>query len=99
MEKPAVLSLIASLVLSTPVLTVTLILMGAPLTTHLPHTLLCAAHMSLLAGLPLFYTHGVDAGAWRAIAGLKKSVDEVFAGSLGALLGAWVGAIPVPLDW
>ena len=73
--------------------------MGAPITTHLPHTTLCAAHMSLLATLPLYYTHGIDAGAWRAIASLQKVVDETYAGSLGALLGAWIGAIPVPLDW
>lgn len=26
-------------------------------------------------------------------------MDEVYGQALGALAGAWVGAIPIPLDW
>lgn len=25
--------------------------------------------------------------------------DETFGGYVGALLGSWLGAIPIPLDW
>lgn len=26
-------------------------------------------------------------------------MDEVYGATLGALLGAWIGAVPIPLDW
>ncbi len=25
--------------------------------------------------------------------------DEVFGGTVGTFLGAWLGAVPIPLDW
>lgn len=78
---------------------VALVLFGAPVTTHIPHTLLCAAHMSLLASIPLIYVHGVDGQKWRDLAGLAAPIDEVLGAALGALLGAWLGAVPIPLDW
>lgn len=30
---------------------------------------------------------------------MYSPLDEVFGGSLGALVGAWLGAVPIPLDW
>jgi phosphatidylinositol glycan class F len=92
------LSLLLSLIL-TPLLHVIMILFGAPLLTHVSHTFLCAAHLSLLTAFPLFYTHGVDAGTWAALAGFKAPFDETFGGLLGGFLGAWLGAVPIPLDW
>ena len=97
--QPAILSLIASLSLSTPLLTVILILFGAPLTTHFWHNLLCATHMSLLGALPLFYVHGVDARMWREISGACLPFDEVWGGAVGTVVGSWLGAVPIPLDW
>jgi len=82
-----------------PILTTGLILFGAPLTTHTPHTVLAAAHMAYLAAIPLVYVHGVDAGRWMDLASLSLPVDEVLGGALGVLVGAWGGAVPVPLDW
>ncbi|KAI9874824.1 MAG: Glycosylphosphatidylinositol (GPI) anchor assembly protein [Pleopsidium flavum] len=96
---PALLSLLLAFILGGPVLTVLLILFGAPLTTHFPHTFLCAIHMSLLAGLPLVYVQGVDATKWREVASVYLPFDEVFGGTVGTLLGAWFGAVPIPLDW
>lgn len=95
----AILSLTLSLLLGTPILTLLAILFGAPLTTHLPHTFLCAAHLSLLAILPLVYVHGVEKDKWRAIVALLLPIDDVYGGALGTLMGAWVGAVPIPLDW
>jgi phosphatidylinositol glycan class F len=43
--------------------------------------------------------HGVDGGAWRDIIALLQPVDEVVGGMLGAVIGAWLGAVPIPLDW
>lgn len=76
-----------------------MVLFGAPLLTHLSHTFLCAAHLSLLAVFPLVFVHGLDAGAWAAVAGFRAPLDETVGGLLGGLLGAWLGAVPIPLDW
>ena len=76
-----------------------MILFGAPFTTMQLQTLLCAAPLALLAGPGLVYSHGVDAAAWIKLAALDVPVDEVFGAALGTLLGAWAGAVPIPLDW
>ncbi|KAI9717637.1 MAG: hypothetical protein M1812_004582 [Candelaria pacifica] len=96
---PAILSLCLAFILGTPLLTIILILFGAPLTTHMQHNLLCAAHVSLLAVFPLIYAHGVDARRWREIAAVMLPFDEVFGGTIGTFVGAWLGAVPIPLDW
>lgn len=82
-------------------MTIVLILMGAPATTHIPHTLLLAMHLSILATLPLFYTHGVSSSAWYEITCLHLPFDGagVWGGSVGTIVGAWLGAVPIPLDW
>ncbi|KAJ9660722.1 Glycosylphosphatidylinositol (GPI) anchor assembly protein [Coniosporium apollinis] len=53
----------------------------------------------VLFGAPFIYVHGVDSGRWREIVSLLHPMDEVYGAALGTLLGAWVGAIPIPLDW
>ena len=91
-----------SLVLSgiaAPAVYVLFVLFGAPFLDHTPHTLLCAAHFALLALFPLFYSRGVDSQALVAVAGASAPLDEVFGGLVGAVLGAWLGAVPIPLDW
>jgi len=92
------LALLLSLI-SLPVLAATQVLFGAPVTTHIPHTLLSSAHLALLAVFPLVYVHGADGKKWREIAAFYSPIDEVFGGAVGAFLGAWLGAIPIPLDW
>ncbi|KGM92375.1 mannose-ethanolamine phosphotransferase GPI11 [Paracoccidioides brasiliensis Pb18] len=96
---PALLSLALPLLLGTPLLSLILILFGAPFTTHIPHTILCAAHMSLLAGTSLVYMHGTDGTVWREIWSLSRGTDAVWGGTVGVGLGAWFGAVPIPLDW
>jgi GPI ethanolamine phosphate transferase 2/3 subunit F len=97
--QPALLSALLTLLLGPPILATLMILFGAPLTTHIPHTLLAATHVSLLAILPLVYVHGVDKKKWMDIAAALLPLDEAFGGTVGALLGCWLGAIPIPLDW
>jgi GPI ethanolamine phosphate transferase 2/3 subunit F len=84
-------------------LTLIALVLGAPLypTPTLPLTLLLATHVSILAFLPLFYTHGVSAPAWRDVSAAWIPFDNagVWGGSVGAFLGGWVGAIPLALDW
>lgn len=75
------------------------VLFGAPFLTHLPNTFLCSLHLSLLGLYPLFYSHGVATNEWLEILGVRSPFDEAFGGLVGACFGAWVGAVPIPLDW
>ena len=97
--QPAFLSLLLSALASTPLLTAILVLFGAPVTTHHAHTLLCGAHVALLSTLPLVYVHGVNGETWRQIIALQLPIDEVYGGLIGTVIGAWLGAVPIPLDW
>lgn len=81
------------------VLTALQVLLGAPLTTHLPETFLSSAHLAVLAFYPLFYVHGVDSAKWLEVCSAQSPLDEVFGATVGALVGAWLGAVPIPLDW
>jgi phosphatidylinositol glycan class F len=93
-----VTALILSL-LSTLLLFILAILMGAPATTHTLHTLVFALHVSLLALYPLFYARPLSARHWLEILSGTAPFDEVYGAALGTLAGAWLGAIPIPLDW
>ena len=97
--QPAFLSLVLTFFLSAPLLYITAILFGAPLVSHLPHTALLALHLALLTTPQLFYVHGLDASTWLRLASLQKPMDQIYGLSLGACVGAWLGAIPIPLDW
>jgi phosphatidylinositol glycan class F len=87
------------LLAGTPIVTALLVLFGAPATTHLGQTTLCGAHLALLAVVPLVYIHGVRGSAWKKIGALMLPIDEVFGAAIGTMIGAWLGAIPIPLDW
>jgi hypothetical protein len=55
--------------------------------------------MAVLTVLPLVYVHGVDKVKWREIAAVFMPFDEVWGATVGTCVGAWLGAIPIPLDW
>jgi len=82
-----------------PVLAGLQVLFGAPISTHIPQTLLSSSHLALLAVFPLVYVHGSDGARWREIVSAYSPIDEVFGAALGCFLGAWLGAVPIPLDW
>ncbi|KAJ5934063.1 Glycosylphosphatidylinositol anchor biosynthesis protein 11 [Penicillium verhagenii] len=96
---PALLSLGLTSFVATPVISALLVLFGAPLTTHNYETVLCAAHMALLSASPLIYVHGMDGSIWKEVWGIARPADTVWGSALGTGLGAWFGAIPIPLDW
>ncbi|QIW95906.1 hypothetical protein AMS68_001424 [Peltaster fructicola] len=96
---PAFLSLFLTITLSAPLLFVTVIMFGGPLVSNTIETLLLALHFALLTSPQLFFAHGLDKHTWLRIASLQLPIDEAYGMSLGACLGAWIGAIPIPLDW
>ena len=99
MELQAALLSLLLTVFATPFLHGAMILFGAPMLTHVQHTFLCAAHLSVLTLFPLFYVHGVDATSWIAIAGFRAPLDDTYGALVGGFVGGWLGAVPIPLDW
>lgn len=97
--QPAFLSFVLTFFLSAPLLYIIVILFGAPLVSHHLQTLLLAVHLALLTTPHLYYVHGLETATWLRLASLQQPVDEIYGMSLGACVGAWVGAIPIPLDW
>ncbi|KAL8896994.1 MAG: hypothetical protein Q9207_007444 [Kuettlingeria erythrocarpa] len=55
--------------------------------------------MAILALMPLFYVYGVDPRMWREICAASLPWDGVWGGTVGTVVGAWLGAVPIPLDW
>jgi GPI ethanolamine phosphate transferase 2/3 subunit F len=97
-EQTTTVALVLSL-FATIVLHVFFVLFGAPFLTHIPHTLLCSLYLSIFGLFPLFYTRGVSNKEWLEILGTKAPLDEAFGGFVGGCFGAWLGAVPIPLDW
>lgn len=86
------------------VIFVVLILMGAPLAMFLPETYVLAFHISLLAIQPLLVFFRLEVGdlieLFRSDR-LYSTVlsNEVLCSAFCSIIGAWVGVIPIPLDW
>jgi hypothetical protein len=55
--------------------------------------------MAVLTAMPLVYVHGVDGTVWKEVWGAARPGDAVWGGALGTAVGAWFGAVPIPLDW
>lgn len=55
--------------------------------------------MALLSVTPLVYVHGVDGTVWKRVWAFQRPADAVWGGALGVCVGAWLGAVPIPLDW
>ncbi|KAF3912581.1 hypothetical protein ABW21_db0205856 [Orbilia brochopaga] len=83
---PALLSLVLAALIGTPAMYAVMVLLGAPITSHFAHTVLCAAHLSLLAGYPLIYSYDVQGSKWREIFSLSLPIDEAYGGALDALI-------------
>lgn len=82
-----------------PVVYILFVLFGAPFLNSTTSTVLCAVHFILIGVFPVSYTRGMDRDTIVAVAGLSAPLDEPFGALVGAAFGAWLGAIPIPLDW
>ncbi|KAK9450621.1 GPI biosynthesis protein family Pig-F-domain-containing protein [Limtongia smithiae] len=94
---------ITSLILTallTPLLHAILILFGAPVTVDILATYLLACHLGALSLFPLLCTTGsISLDVWTRILALQHPRSPTYAGAVGCVLGAWLGAVPIPLDW
>ncbi|PWY75084.1 hypothetical protein BO70DRAFT_354557 [Aspergillus heteromorphus CBS 117.55] len=92
---PALLSLTLTATLATPIFAILLVLFGAPFTTHHMQTLLCAAHMAILASTGMVYVHGLDGAVWKEVWGIRRPGDVVDrpwqAYPITILTGAYLG--------
>lgn len=94
----AVLATILSLLMSVLVFGL-LILFGAPTSSLVYETFLCAVHISILSVQPLVFVYNLDSGIWKDIISANLPLNGVYGASVGTWVGAWLGAIPIPLDW
>jgi GPI ethanolamine phosphate transferase 2/3 subunit F len=81
-----------------------IVLFGAPLTTHTAENFLTATHLTLLSIYPLSSPIIPTVENMRRLVTLEYDADVdilkwTYWGAIGALLGAWLGAVPIPLDW
>jgi len=80
------------------------VLFGAPLIDSFFGTLLWATLMSSLCVLPAGLIVGSDFAAWKYLflsSSTSHTLSEMgcYWSALGAAIGAWFGALPIPLDW
>ncbi|KAJ7608412.1 GPI biosynthesis protein family Pig-F-domain-containing protein [Roridomyces roridus] len=85
-----------------------IVLLGAPLLTHIPQTALLAVLLALLVVFPPAYTYGVPMTAETSTVWVRIFVEftirtpierALLYSAVGTLVGAWLGTIPIALDW
>lgn len=96
-------SILTSFILTVPVFVV-LVLFGAPIATDVTQTLLLAAHLSLVIISPLLVAIKFDFDLLAGVVKIDKIyrlifTNPVLASTFVAILGTWVGVLPIPLDW
>lgn len=82
-----------------PFIAVILVLFGAPVSILQQETILASFHITILAVQPMISELGLESGAWFQALGLQFPWTDVYAGALGTVGGAWLGAVPIALDW
>ncbi|GMM51149.1 hypothetical protein DASB73_021070 [Starmerella bacillaris] len=86
-------------ILITPLISLVLVLLGSPVTNSVYETLLLALLLSVLAFQPLMTIYGFDSKFWLDLVSMKLPPSEINCSSWGSLIGAWLGVIPIALDW
>uniref|UniRef100_A0A5S6R4A5 Phosphatidylinositol-glycan biosynthesis class F protein n=1 Tax=Trichuris muris TaxID=70415 RepID=A0A5S6R4A5_TRIMR len=87
---------------STIVYHVVIVLFGAPIFSQLLETYSLAVLLTVFTTLPCLLTFN-DYERFREVFFhvniASKAERYAFCATLGSLLGAWLGAFPIPLDW
>ncbi|GAA5831620.1 hypothetical protein JCM3766R1_004955 [Sporobolomyces carnicolor] len=102
---------LATTLLGAGALHVCAVLLGASLVTNVAETALLSLLVSILAVLPLAIaappvlapTAATDRYVWLRLFSSVSPNDDLelalLAPALGAIVGCWLGAVPIPLDW
>ncbi|KIO33132.1 hypothetical protein M407DRAFT_241161 [Tulasnella calospora MUT 4182] len=101
--------------LSIPIFHLFIVLFGAPLTSHIPQTLLLSTLLSLLTFYPSTYALGLPSLTSTSSAAQAERLQyvrlfsELFTRThveralvfpvIGTVVGCWLGAFVLPLDW
>lgn len=85
--------------LLSPAVAIMMVLFGAPVIYVQVETVLCSLVLSGLIVQPLLILHGLEAETWRQIISLELPLTNAYLGSIGGVLGAWLGVVPIALDW
>ncbi|KAL8585159.1 hypothetical protein ACOMHN_013174 [Nucella lapillus] len=79
------------------------ILFGAPVLESSRETFHFAMLMTSVVAVPAFCVLGADGDRWTTVFGLGRPAlgpeTVIYVTSITSLLGAWLGAVPIPLDW
>ena len=82
---------------------VSFILFGAPIVTAFSKTLALSACLGSVVVLPLGCSLGGDVKAWQRVISHNNPQHpaeiQFYVPAAMAVLGAWLGAFPIPLDW
>jgi hypothetical protein len=97
---------VISLLMSVPLFAV-IILFGAPLYDFVWQTYLLSVHLSLIIFFPVLVSFRLDLAKFLAVfeAGSGDQFyqqlyeNQLILAAIGALVGAWFGVLPIPLDW
>lgn len=81
-----------------------LILFGAPLSSHVKETFALAHHLSLIVLQPLLVCYKLNYSQFLTLFKVDKIYRLIFSNpvlssSFFAIIGTWLGVIPIPLDW
>lgn len=94
----AFLMTILALLLS-PAVAILMVFFGAPVIYVQLETILCSLVLSGLIVQPLLILYGLEAETWRQIISLELPLTNAYLGSIGGVIGAWLGVVPIALDW
>ncbi|EIW70207.1 hypothetical protein TREMEDRAFT_30320 [Tremella mesenterica DSM 1558] len=102
----------SSTVVGSAVIMILLLILGSPMDSHLIETYLLSLHLSCLLVWPIVHSMGIpsmyDPGILHRYQYTKlfsyldpeTPVDRALLyPALGTMVGAWIGALPLPLDW
>ncbi|KTW30476.1 uncharacterized protein T551_01759 [Pneumocystis jirovecii RU7] len=81
-----------------------IIFYGAPVLDYIWETALCALHLTTLGILPLICVFGMDTEKYAELLSFELDLQvlqnlKLTVGFYSTFIGAWLGAIPIPLDW
>ncbi|XP_076463517.1 GPI ethanolamine phosphate transferase, stabilizing subunit-like [Babylonia areolata] len=79
------------------------VLFGAPMLESSRETFHFAMLMTSLVAVPAFCVLGADGDKWTRVFALGRPAlgkeTVIYITSVSSMLGAWLGAVPIPLDW